>query len=170
MFAQISGTYCYLQSCTSPPPCRRYGFDGSLSVSFKLRLLVCRVALCSISLPSEKNRHCRFGFTVKFGFTQENGFNRIIDDWIMITWHSEVRRHASLSRLTNWVFFNVTVGSAGCTFARLGMSRSVGFNRAANDLTALACYKSQFSLCKEHAHYWCITEENLGSNGTACGM
>lgn len=69
-----------------------------------------------------------------------------------------------------WIFFNVTVGSAGCTFARLGMSRSVGFNRAANDLTALACYKSQFSLCKEHAHCWCTTDENLGSNGTACGM
>lgn len=130
------------------------------------------VWLCALyPYRAEKNRHSRFGFTVKFGFTQENGFNRIIDDWIIITWHSEVRRHASLSRFTNSGFFlNVTVGSAGCTFARLGMSRSVGFNRAANDLTALACYKSQFSLCKEHAHYWCITEENLGSNGTACGM
>lgn len=124
-----------------------------------------------IPTKRKKNRHSHFGFTVKFGFIQENGFNRIIDDWIIITWHSEVRRHASLSRLTNsGFFFNVTVGSAGCTFARLGMSRSVGFNRAANDLTALACYKSPFSLCKEHARYWCITDENLGSNGTACGM
>lgn len=120
LFAQISGTYCYLQSCTSPPPCRRYGFDGSLSVSFKLRLLVCRVARCSISLPSRKNRHSRFGFTVKFGFTQENGFNRIIDDWIIITWHSEVRRHASLSRLTNCFFFKRYRGIRGLHLRTFG--------------------------------------------------
>lgn len=49
--------------------------------------------------------------------------------------------------------------SADCTSARLGMSRSAGFNTAANDLTARPCDKCEVFICMVHCPLpsWCIS-------------
>lgn len=131
---QHFGNVLLCVALSSPPPCRRYGLDRSLSVSFKLRLL-----LCCVAAGSGLNKHYTLintpvntvDSTRKSGST--NGFVPAIHEWIVNRQHSKVRgdkSYCSGSLDKHGAFLNVSLGSADCTSARLGMSRSVDFNRA----------------------------------------
>lgn len=127
----------------APPPCRHYGLDRSL----------CQFQVAPSAVPCSSQR---------LAWSSATHLNNTAILWLLReiwtytrTWihsrpiwvdykHTRLkgkRRRSLRPPGKHGAFLNAPLGSADCTSARLGMLRSGGFNRAANDLTARPCNK-----------------------------
>lgn len=124
--------------------------DPPLSVSscaFSSTVLLLALALTSISYLN--NRQQQWIPRGESGYKHEHGFiPATLYEWIINAQDSVVRRTVPPESLDkHGAFWNVTQGLADCTSARLGMSRSAGFNRATDDLATQYCNISDICIC-----------------------
>lgn len=163
------------------------------SVSFKLRLLVC-VAPCSLasttSTPPEEYTNTAGFFFFLRGNLDPHARTWIHPGHIWVDYkHTRVKGKKGPSSRWLWrtrCIFDRYPWIRGLHLsARLGMSRTAGFNRATNDLTTRPCNKSDIfhlhNTCSLLVHQWCSVSPDSNSDssqpgadrkgvGTACGM